>query len=60
MSREIYEYKGNRYCVENATAFKHPETREWIDALIYYSLKDGRRWVREINEFKRLFTKVEE
>jgi hypothetical protein len=57
--KDKYTYKGNEYIIENISAFKHPDSREWVDCVIYISLTDWKRWVREKTEFYRLFTKVE-
>ena len=54
-----YSYKGNEYYIENSSAFKHPESREWVECVIYISLTDGMRWVREKKEFFKLFKLVE-
>lgn len=58
MNKEKYHYKGNDYYIQEYSAFKHPETRKWIDCVVYYSAKDGRRWVREKEEFFKLFKLV--
>lgn len=60
MTREKYTYKGDIYFIQDETAFKHPESRKWIEAFIYYSASTGKRWVREKEEFLKLFNKVED
>lgn len=39
-------------------SFKHPDSGEWIEAVLYKSLKDGKEYVRQkvdfINKFKEV------
>lgn len=50
-----YIYKDVYYKVLFPTRFKHPERREWIEALAYEQVSTGLVFVREVKEFIRLF-----
>lgn len=52
-----YEYKGNKYLVTDVAEMKNPQTREWQMCIIYTS-SNGRVFVREKEEFLRLFKEV--
>ena len=41
------------------TEFKHPESREWIDAIAYYQKENSKSYVREKKEFYKLFKRVD-
>lgn len=56
-SNRKYEYKGNIYALVDVAEMKNPQTREWQICYIYLS-KDGRMFVREKEEFLRLFKEV--
>lgn len=52
-----YEYKGNKYLVKDVAEMKNPQTKEWQMCIIYES-DNGRVFVREKEEFLRLFKEV--
>lgn len=54
---KTYEYKGNKYLVTDVAEMKNPQTREWQMCIIYTS-SNGRVFVREKEEFLRLFKEV--
>lgn len=46
------------YLILGVVSMKNPETREWVDAVLYSSLNDdslGKRFVRELSDFKDKF-----
>lgn len=55
--KQKYTYKENTYTFNNYCHFKHPETREWITA-VNYSDKGGNQYIRESEEFFKLFKEV--
>lgn len=55
-----YKYKNDEYIVlNNEIKFKHPQTREWVDAVLYKSLSTGEEYVRELEEFYSLFAEFD-
>lgn len=55
-----FRYKGNKYQLVGVGKMKHPETREWVDAVMYKSssLKNEERdklYTREIEDFRSKF-----
>lgn len=52
---KIYEYKGEKYIPFIEVPFKHPETREWVTGILYKQLSSGLPFVREKEEFFKLF-----
>lgn len=52
-----YEYKGKKYSVQGSVKFKHPETRQWIEAVEYCDWEVSETYVREKNEFLSKFKK---
>lgn len=50
-----YKYKGKEYLVIDEVPFKHPETREWIPGFLYMQLNTGLKFVRDKEEFLKLF-----
>jgi len=57
---EVYKFKkrGTMYLILGVVSMKNPETREWVDAVLYSSLSDenlGKRFVRELSDFKDKF-----
>lgn len=56
----MYTYKGNQYNLRGEIIpIKNPVTREWFDAIIYRSMKDGKSYGREKSEFFNLFKPVD-
>jgi len=55
---DYYEYKGERYSFENNVVFKHPDTREWIDAVLYCNYEGTDYYVREEKDFKAKFKPI--
>lgn len=56
----MFSYKGNDYEVlNNDAAMKHPETREWVRAVIYRSTHElGSCYVREAKDFESKFKPI--
>lgn len=55
----VFTYKDKMYKVLNDdTLFKHPETREWVGAIYYEQIESGKKFVREKEEFYKLFKRV--
>ncbi|MBK7883047.1 MAG: hypothetical protein IPJ81_03950 [Chitinophagaceae bacterium] len=54
---KFYEYKGNCYKKIDDVSVKNPVSREW-EAYVAYQSVEGNIYVREKNEFKRLFVEV--
>ena len=60
MSKDIYEYKGKPYKILMNSWMKYGS---WLECVIYmclYENPDGMIWVREKEEFHRLFKKIED
>jgi hypothetical protein len=54
-NRRIAEYKGNQYVLGSRLEMKCPKTGEWLDAIIYVSIKTGRAYVRAWEDFQEKF-----
>lgn len=50
-----YQYKGKKYTFQKELKFKHPETREWVEAVEYLSWENDECYVREKKEFYKIF-----
>jgi hypothetical protein len=50
-------YKENTYTHQGECEFKNPETRNWVKAIRYTS-EDGKEYIREIEEFNKLFKEI--
>lgn len=61
MDKPIYIYKSNIYRIVRETRFKHPQTREWLDAVVYTCAdkENGEWFVREKTEFFDRFKEVQ-
>lgn len=59
---KVYKHikKGGIYFVKDITKMKHPDTNNWIECVIYQSLKDGKNWVRSTYSFLTHFEEVPE
>lgn len=53
----FYTYKNNTYQVVNIGKMKHPETRQWVEAVFYRSILTQEMFAREAKEFFSKFTK---
>lgn len=53
-----YVYKGKAYRVKSVVKLKHPYTREWMNAVLYYKWGEPEEYVREENEFFSKFKRV--
>lgn len=53
----VFEYKGKNYGLIGQVKFKHPDTREWINAVAYRKIENDETmiYVRELNEFHERF-----
>ena len=54
MSR-YFKYKENKYTLIGYGKMKHPETREWINAVMYISVKTRECYSREKSDFESSF-----
>lgn len=52
-----YSHDG-RYRIVNEARMKNPETREWMDCIIYSSVDKGSLYVREKDDFFEKFVEV--
>jgi hypothetical protein len=52
-----YIYKGKKYSVQRLVKFKHPESRQWIEAVEYCDWDVLQTYVREKKEFLERFKK---
>lgn len=61
MDKPIYVYKSNIYRIVRETRFKNPQTREWLDAVVYTRAdkENGEWFVREKTEFFDRFKEVQ-
>lgn len=57
-SGERFSYKGEEYIIISDIPFKCSVTRKWIDAFRYVQLSTGLEFVREKEEFLRLFEHI--
>lgn len=48
-------YKGKKYTVQRIVKMKHPETREWIEAVEYNDWEVLNFYVREKSDFLNKF-----
>jgi len=55
--RLTYKYKGNIYKVTGPGKFKHPETREWVEAIVYTNAM-SMTFMREEKDFFKRFKEV--
>lgn len=51
-----------KYAFGGICRMKNPTTGEWVDAALYFHIKDGeiQEFVRELNDFNDKFQKVED
>lgn len=54
----MYKYKGKYYELIKTGMMKHPETRKWIECVVYAN-EFGQIFVRDWLEFLEKFEKVE-
>lgn len=58
-----YEYKDNKYWIENSgkiIKMKCPETRKWVNAVMYVADKQwADLYIREVEDFKKKFVRIE-
>jgi len=57
----LYSYKGNTYVITGFTYFKHPDTREWVDCILYTKagISMPNVYCRERKEFLDKFENLE-
>ena len=58
MLMSSYKYKGKKYTLQRELEFKHPETREWVEAVEYLSWENDQCYVREKKEFYERFERL--
>jgi len=51
----VYQYKSKRYYIIEEAEMKNPQTREWEECIVYLSLENGKKYVRNKEEFYKLF-----
>ena len=56
-ARYIHNKTSNEYIIISITKMKHPDTGEWIPAVIYHSYGNPfRLWCRSVESFKTHFS----
>lgn len=56
-ARYIHNKTSNEYIIDNITKMKHPDTGEWIPAVIYHRYGNPYRlWCRSVESFKSHFS----
>lgn len=56
-ARYIHNKTSNEYIIDNITKMKHPDTCEWIPAVIYHRYGNPYRlWCRSVESFKSHFS----
>lgn len=56
-ARYIHNKTSNEYVIDNITKMKHPDTGEWIPAVIYHRYGNPYRlWCRSVESFKSHFS----
>ena len=52
---KYFRYKEKKYTLLGVGKMKHPETREWVDAVMYMSSRTGDCYSREKQDFEEKF-----
>lgn len=55
-ARYIHNKTSNEYIIDNITKMKHPDTGEWIPAVIYQLNWPDTLWCRSVESFKSHFS----
>lgn len=56
-ARYIHNKTSNEYVIDNITKMKHPDTGEWIPAVIYHRYGNpDHLWCRSVESFKTHFS----
>lgn len=56
-ARYIHNKTSNEYVIDNITKMKHPDTGEWIPAVIYHRYGNSDHlWCRSVESFKTHFS----
>lgn len=55
-ARYIHNKTSNEYIIVNITKMKHPDTGEWIPAVIYKLSESDILWCRSVESFKSHFS----
>lgn len=56
-ARYIHNKTSNEYVIDNITKMKHPDTSEWIPAVIYHRYGNpDHLWCRSVESFKSHFS----
>lgn len=56
-ARYIHNKTSNEYVIDNITKMKHPDTCEWIPAVIYHKTSESDiLWCRSVESFKSHFS----
>lgn len=56
-ARYIHNKTSNEYVIDNITKMKHPDTGEWIPAVIYHRYGNPEHlWCRSVESFKSHFS----
>lgn len=55
-----FEYKGNKYGIQNIVEMKDPSTGKWLKAVHYMPWHNStKRYVRELDDFIKKFKSVD-
>lgn len=55
----IHKKTSNEYSIDDITKMKHPDTGEWIPAVIYHRYRNpDHLWCRSVESFKTHFSDV--
>jgi hypothetical protein len=57
-TKYIHEESGGIYLILGKFKFKHPESRKWIESVIYRSVDDLIEYGRTVEDFNDNFTKL--
>jgi len=53
------QYKGNIYVILDTVNMKNPVSREWVNSILYYDIKNPeKKFVRTSFEFLRRFEEI--
>lgn len=55
-ARYIHNKTSNEYVIDSITKMKHPDTGEWIPAVIYKPSESDILWCRSVESFKSHFS----
>ena len=56
--KQKFTYKGKHYFIEEFAEMKDSTSREWLPCVIYVQIENGEKYIREEEEFWKLFRPV--